>query len=81
MAGVAWHSRGLLGFIRKRRGAGFALGSLAAIVLHYTICGLGFALAHVTSPYPRERAAAPKYRYVEHQTGVAKPSAVALERF
>jgi hypothetical protein len=80
LAGVAWHSRGLLGFIRQRRGIAFALGSLAALMLHYTICGAGFAIGHLASPYPRQRAAAPQYRYVERQAGAVESSAVALER-
>ena len=80
LAGVVWHSRGLLGFIAKRRGSAFTLGSVAALTLHYTICGLGFVIGHCAAPFPRERAAVPKYRYVEHGAGRVKSSAVALER-
>ena len=74
LAGIAWHNRGLSRFIAQCRGFGFALGSLAALVLHHTICGAGFAIGHLTPPYARERAAIPKYRYVETAAVVLKGS-------
>jgi hypothetical protein len=78
-AGVAWHSRGLLGFVRLRRGLAFAAASMAALMLHYSICGVGFALGNLAAPYPDRRAAVPEYRYVETSAANAKSSAVALK--
>jgi cellulose synthase/poly-beta-1,6-N-acetylglucosamine synthase-like glycosyltransferase len=79
LSAVAWHNRSLLSFVRQRRGVRFMLKSLAALVMHYSICGVGFAAGHLPAPYPRDRAAAPSYRYVE--SGVKKVSepAAALE--
>jgi hypothetical protein len=79
LGGVAWHSRGLLRFIAERRGAGFLLKSLAALVMHFTICGVGFVAGHLTAPYPSERAAAPKYRYAESKATTVDSTAVALK--
>ncbi len=79
LTAVAWHSRGLLGFISASRGSWFILRSLAALVMHFTICGAGYAAAHLMPPYPRERAAVPRYRYVENQESTVDSRAVALK--
>ena len=76
---VAWHGRGLLGFIRERRGLAFALKSTAALVMHFTICGVGFLAGHLTAPYPANRAAVPRYRYVENDPTAAGSAAVVLK--
>lgn len=79
LGGVVWHNRGLLQFIGRLRGAGFVLQSVAALVMHFSICGIGFVAAHLTAPYPRERAAAPNYRYAESSPRAVESRAVALK--
>ena len=79
VSAIAWHSRGLLQFVSGRRGSLFTLQSTAALVMHYTICGIGFVLAHVMAPYPRERAAVPSYRYVENEKSAVEPRAAVLK--
>ncbi|MEZ5392571.1 MAG: glycosyltransferase family 2 protein [Bryobacterales bacterium] len=80
LAGMAWHSRALLGFIRSRRGILFTVGSIAALALHYSICGVGFVAGHLAKPYPRQRAAVPEYRYAERTQRAIDASPVVLER-
>jgi hypothetical protein len=76
LAAMAAANAGLLGFIARSAGWLYALPSVTALLLHFTICGAGFVLAHLHPPYPRERTPAPQYAYSE-QRGAAATVAAA----
>jgi glycosyltransferase involved in cell wall biosynthesis len=63
--GIGLLNKDLLSFIAGKAGRGFALRSLAALWLHYSICGYGYLLGHLYSKYPRQRTPAPQYAWTE----------------
>lgn len=65
LAGLIGFNAGLLGFIRSRRGWLFAAGSTGALLVHYSICGLGYAIGLASPRLPHERSPAPQYAGVE----------------
>ena len=64
---VFWSSLNLsfLGFLVRRRGILFTLGALPLLFLHFTICGLGYVLGHLSPRYPPKRTPAPQYAFKE----------------
>ena len=62
---VLWVNRRFLGFLRRQRGLPFAVASVAPLLLHFTICGVGYMGGHLSPRYPPERAPAPQYSFKE----------------
>ncbi len=63
--GVFYLNRELLGFIRRRNGWTFAVGSAFTLLAHFSVAGLGFILGHLARRYPAERTPAPQYAWAE----------------
>ncbi len=69
--GIGILNKGLLSFIASKAGKGFALRSLAALWLHYSICGYGYLLGHLYPKYPLQRTPAPQYCWKEVEAASA----------
>ena len=76
-AGVASLNAGLLGFIRRRRGWRFACASAGALLMHYAMCGLGYAIGRVAPKLPRSRRAAEPAASPQQRARPASVAAVA----
>lgn len=60
--GVNWR---FLRFLRSQRGFLFVSASVLLLLLHFTICALGYLGGHLTVRYPRKRTPAPQYAFTE----------------
>lgn len=78
LAGICWTNRRFLAFLRQRRGYRFAAASVSLLVLHYTICGLGFTGGYLASPFSPVRAPAPRYEFTEVHRGELSATAVKI---
>ncbi len=78
LAGLIGFNAGLLGFIRSRRGWWFAAGSAGGLLIHYTICGLGYVIGVATPNVARKRSPAPQYAVIE-QTPAPESIAAAAK--
>ena len=54
-----------LRFLRGQRGFLFAGASILLLLLHFTICALGYLGGHLAARYPAERTPAPQYAFTE----------------
>ena len=54
-----------LRFLRSQRGLLFAAASVLLLLLHFTICALGYLGGHLTPRYPSKRTPAPQYAFTE----------------
>ena len=65
LAGLLGLNRHFLLFLSRKRGLTFAAASVLLLLLHFTICGLGYVGAHFKPRYPSERTPAPEYAFTE----------------
>ena len=65
LAALLWVNRRFLLFVRRQRGLGFSVASILPLLLHFTICAVGYLGGHLTPPYPPKRTPAPHYAFKE----------------
>ena len=56
LAGLAGVNRQFLSFGASRRGLSFVPGCFCMLFAHYTICGVGYIIGHLSPRYPKERS-------------------------
>ncbi len=54
-----------LRFLRSQQGFVFTAASVLLLLLHFTICALGYLGGHLTPRYPAQRTPAPQYAFTE----------------
>ena len=54
-----------LQFLRSQQGFVFTAASVLLLLLHFTICALGYLGGHLTARYPLKRTPAPQYAFTE----------------
>ena len=65
LAVLLWVNRRFLLFVRRQRGLGFSGASILPLLLHFTICAVGYVGGHLTPRYPPKRTPAPRYAFTD----------------
>lgn len=60
-------NKGLLALVKQELGVFFSLAAIGPLLLHYTICGVGYGLGRLKPKLPDSRTHAPQYNWVENE--------------